>query len=59
MVYEVIDYYSYRTGYDIRRNKESSTKGVQKSKFRVVVHHKIERDQTGTNMVCMGFRSTI
>jgi hypothetical protein len=59
MVYEVIEHYAYRIGQDLGRDKESSIKGVQKDKVRVTLHHRAQRYQTGTNIVCMGFRSML
>jgi len=39
MVYEVVEYHAYRVGQDLRKNKASTTEGVQKNKVRVGVHH--------------------
>jgi hypothetical protein len=59
MVYEVTEKYTYNIGQEFGKDKASPINGVQKSKFRVAVHHRAKIDQIGTNKVCMGFQPTL
>ena len=40
MVYEITKYYAYRIGYNFGRDKASATKGVQKAKVKIIIHHR-------------------